>query len=333
MNKEELYATARAMVAPGKGILAADESNASAGKRLEAVGAENTEENRMLYRDLFFSAPGIEQYLSGTILYDETIRQANREGKLFRDVLKEKGIIIGIKVDTGAKDFPFFPGEKITYGLDGLDDRLKEYYEMGARFAKWRAVITIGEGIPTEGCIRANAHALARYAGLCQEANIVPMVEPEVLLDGNHSIERAEEVTTRTIAILFEELRNYNVDLGAVILKTSMVVPGSENGHVDPRIVAEKTVQMLKSTVPADVPGVVFLSGGQSPVEATQHLNEMAKLEPLPWQLAFSYARAIQGPALEVWQGKQENFASAQDAFLKRLELNMKADRGEYTGE
>ncbi|MEX0931227.1 MAG: class I fructose-bisphosphate aldolase [Candidatus Paceibacterota bacterium] len=328
MNTEELYTTAKAMMTPGKGILAADESNNSAAKRLEAIGAEASEENRMLYRDLFFSANGIENYLSGTILYDETIRQANREGKLFRDVLKEKGIIIGIKVDTGAKDFPYFPGEKITYGLDGLAERLKEYYDMGARFAKWRAVITIGDNIPTEGCIRANAHALARYAGLCQEANIVPMVEPEVLLEGNHTIEQAEQVTTRTIQVLFEELVNYRVDLKAVILKTSMVVPGSENGHTDPKTVAEKTVAMLKATVPAEVPGVVFLSGGQTPEDATAHLNEMAKLEPLPWQLAFSYARAIQGPALEIWQGKMENFSSAQEEFINRLKINTQADQG-----
>lgn len=330
MNIEELQKIAKQMVAPGKGILAADESESTAGKRLDSVGAENTEEMRRQYRDLFLSAEGIEDYLSGVILHDETMRQAANDGTPFIELLQKKGIIPGIKVDGSTIDMPGFPGEKISAGLDGLRERLKEYYAMGARFTKWRAVITIGDGIPTEECIHTNAMLLALYARTVQEEGMVPMVEPEVLLTGTHSLEKAEEVTTKTVSHLMYELERMRVDLSGVILKTSMVVDGGDDGITSSNEeVAEATVRMLKTACPDNLGGVVFLSGGQNPDEATEHLNAIAQKEPLPWELAFSYARAIQGPALEVWQGKEENVAAAREAFMDRLKANKEADAGE----
>jgi fructose-bisphosphate aldolase class I len=323
-----LHETVQKMMTPGKGILASDESNSTAGKRLSPLGLENTEENRRTYRELFIDTENIEKYLSGIILYDETIRQSNREGKPLADILKEKDIVIGIKVDEGARDLPGFPQEKITYGLDQLEKRLEEYFRMGARFAKWRAVITIGEDIPTDTCIKANAHALARYANLCQNANIVPMVEPEVLLNGNHTIDRAQEVTEKTLIALFDHLKLFNVDLKGTILKTSMVLSGSEQSKDTPAIVAERTVETLLKCVPEELGGVVFLSGGQSPDESAENLNAIAQKEPLPWEVTFSYARAIQGPALEVWGGKEENLESAREAYLHQLEIMTQADHG-----
>ena len=323
-----LHETVRKMMAPGKGILAADESNRTAGKRLSPLGLENIEENRRKYRELFIDTENIESFLNGIILYDETLRQSNYKGKPFVDILKEKTIAIGIKVDEGARDLPGFPGEKITYGLDNLETRLEEYFTMGARFAKWRAVITIGENIPTDTCIKANAHTLARYANLCQNANIVPIVEPEVLLTGDHSLERAQAVTEKTLTSLFEHLSLFNVDLQGTILKTSMVLSGSQQPQDEPQTVAEKTVETLIKCVPKELGGVVFLSGGQESMEAAKNLNAIAQREPLPWEIAFSYARAIQGPALETWDGKEENFEEARNTYLKQLEIMTQADQG-----
>lgn len=331
MNKELLQETVSKMMQKGKGILAADESNGTADKRLAAIEVEGGEENRRRYRDLFLSTPGIGQYLSGVILYDETIRQKALDGESFLKKITDEGFVPGIKVDTGAKDFPGFPGEKITQGLDDLDKRLSEYFDMGARFAKWRAVITIGEGLPTDVDIEANAEALARYAGLCQEAGIVPMVEPEVLLSGSHGMDRAYEVTVKTVKKVFEELEKYRVWIPGVILKTSMVLPGNKSGETkSPEEVAEATVKYMKEAVPENVGGVVFLSGGQSPEEATENLDAIAKLEPLPWEMTFSYARAIQGPVLEVWKGRDENLEKAREVFLGRLQELVEADAGRF---
>lgn len=330
MNISELQQIARQMVAPGKGILAADESAGTAKKRLDSVGAEDSEEMRRQYRDLFLSTEGVEDYISGVILHDETIRQNASDGTPFVELLQKKGIVPGIKVDMSTYDMPGFPSEKLTAGLDGLRERLQEYYKMGARFTKWRAVITIGDGIPTQECIHTNAVLLALYSRIVQEEGMVPMVEPEVLLTGTHSLERAEEVTTETVNHIMYELERMRVDLSGVILKTSMVVDGGDDGITSSNEqVAEATVRMLKTSCPDNLGGVVFLSGGQSAKEATEHLNAIAKREPLPWELAFSYARAIQGPALEVWQGKEENVEEARKIFLERLEANAKADKGE----
>ncbi|MCI5108374.1 MAG: fructose-bisphosphate aldolase class I [Candidatus Pacebacteria bacterium] len=317
------------LLAKGKGILAADESNRTAAKRLSSVSVEDTEENRRLYRNLFLSTPDIEKYISGVILYKETLGQKDNNGVSFVEVLQKKGIVPGIKVDLGVKDFPGLPGEKITEGLDGLRGRVKEYYKKGARFAKWRAVITIGENIPTRECIHTNAIILALYSKICQEEGLVPIVEPEVLLDGKHSIERAEEVTTNTISEVFYQAKRYSVDRSKMILKTSMVLPGKESKEASNEEIAKATVRTLKNSVPEEVPGVVFLSGGQGPKEATEHLNEITKLEPLPWELAFSYARALQGPSLEIWRGKEENVKAAQEKFVERLKESVLADKGE----
>jgi len=334
MKTEELKKTVSMMMQNSKGILAADESNKSAGKRLASINVDNTEENRRLFRELFLGTKGIEQYLSGVILYDETIRQKNNEGVPYAEVLTRLGIVPGIKVDMGAVDFPGFLGEKVTEGLDGLRDRLKEYYKLGARFAKWRAVIAIGDGIPTTECIHTNAMILARYARLCQEEGIVPMLEPEVLFDGDHSIEKALEVTTNTVSTVFYQTKRYRVDLSCVILKTSMVLAGKDyKEQSTSEEIAEATVRMLKNSVPEEVPGVVFLSGGQDPISATRNLDTIAGFEPLPWELAFSYARAIQGPALEIWKGKEENIEESREEFLKRLQLNISADMGVYSKE
>lgn len=324
----ELHKTTELLMAKGKGILAADESNTTAAKRLTSVGVEDSEENRRLYRNLFLTTPGIEDYISGVILYKETLNQKNNEGVFFTESLNAKGIVPGIKVDGGAIDMPGFTGEKITEGLDGLGERVKEYYKAGARFAKWRAVITIGDGIPTPECIHANAIILALYSKICQEEGLVPIVEPEVLLSGKHTIDRSEEVTTNVVSQVFYQAKRYKVDLSAMILKTSMVLPGSENEKVTKERVGEATVRMLKNSVPEEVPGVVFLSGGQSPEDATYNLDAIADLEPLPWEIAFSYARALQGPSLEIWRGKEENVKAAQDKFIERLKESKKADLG-----
>ena len=334
INTKELHETIAKMMQKGKGILAADESNRTAAKRLDSIGVEDNEENRRLYRELFLGAEGIEKYLSGVILYEETLKQKNNAGVLYPESLEKLGIVPGIKVDMGAKDFPGFPGEKVTAGLDGLRERLQEYYKQGARFAKWRAVITIGKDIPTPECIHTNAAILARYARLCQEEGIVPMVEPEVLFEGDHSIEQAEEVTRNTVAEVFYQAKRYRADLSAIILKTSMVLAGNKfEVQSTTKEIGEATVRMLKEAVPSEVPGVVFLSGGQDPVPATEHLDAIADHEPLPWEIAFSYARAIQGPALTIWKGKEENIADARKEFFKRLQMNVAADMGVYSEE
>ncbi|MFQ5656329.1 MAG: class I fructose-bisphosphate aldolase [Candidatus Methylomirabilales bacterium] len=333
MTSHELHATAKAMVAKGKGILAMDESNPTCGKRLKKVGVENTVENRRVWRELLLTTPKLADYISGAILYDETIRQATADGTPFAEYMTTHGIIPGIKVDTGAKDLAGFPGEKVTEGLDGLRERLAEYKGMGARFAKWRAVITIGRGIPTKACIHANAHALARYAALCQEAGIVPIVEPEVLIDGDHTIDRCYEVTLETLSAVFAELKEQRVVPEEMVLKPSMVISGLDCPHqASVEEVAGKTVECLLKTLPKNLAGVAFLSGGQSNERATAHLNAMnARHKELPWPLTFSYARALQQPALETWLGKKENVAAAQKLLHHRAKLNGTASTGRYT--
>jgi fructose-bisphosphate aldolase class I len=334
MSKQELEAVARAMVAQGKGILAADESMGTIKRRFDSIKIESNENNRRAYREILFTTKGLEEAISGVILFDETIRTAASDGTPFPQVLSKKGIMPGIKVDKGPVEIPGFPGETVTEGLDGLRARVKEYKELGAKFAKWRAVITIGDGIPTYTCLEANAHALARYAALCQEGGLVPIVEPEVLLDGNHTIERSEEVTEATLRITFATLMRHRVHLEGMILKPSMVVSGKDNPRqagVDE--VAERTIRCLKRTVPAAVPGIAFLSGGQSAVSATEHLNAMNKLGPLPWQVSFSYARALQDPAIKAWKGEAANTAAAQKIFYHRAKMNSAARSGSYTKE
>ncbi|HVC10953.1 MAG TPA: class I fructose-bisphosphate aldolase [Burkholderiales bacterium] len=332
MDKALLSKTAAAMVAKGRGLLAADESSGTAEKRFKSVGVECTEPNRRAYRGLLFATPGVEQFISGVILFDETIRQKTDAGVPFPEYLAKKGIVPGIKVDKGAKDLALCPGEKVTEGLDGLRERLAEYFRLGARFAKWRAVITIGEAIPTHACLYANAHALARYAALCQEASIVPIIEPEVLLDGDHTIERCEAVTEATLRATYAALAAHNVSFEHTILKASMVVSGKDcarQAGVDE--VAERTLRVLKRTVPAAQPGIVFLSGGQSDVDATAHLNAMAAMPDLPWPLTFSYSRALQNPALKAWRGQAGNVAAAQKAFYHRAHMNGLACQGKWT--
>jgi len=334
MDKALLSKTAAAMVAKGRGVLAADESSGTCEKRFKTVGVECTEETRRTYRNLLFSTAGAEQYLSGVILFDETARQKAVDGTLIPQYLARKGIIPGIKVDKGIVNIPFTREEKVTEGLDGLQKRMKEYFDLGCRFAKWRAVITIGADIPTHTCLYANAHALARYAAICQEASIVPMIEPEVLLDGNHSIERCEEVTEATLRATYAAMAAYNVSIEHLILKTSMVVSGKENSRqagVDE--VAERTVRVLRRTVPAAQPGIVFLSGGQSDEAATAHLNAMAATKGLPWPLTFSYSRALQNPALKAWRGQAGNAAAAQKAFHHRAQMNGLAAQGKWRAE
>jgi fructose-bisphosphate aldolase class I len=334
MDKSLLSKTAAAMVAKGRGVLAADESSGTCEKRFKTVGVECTEETRRTYRNLLFSTAGAEQYLSGVILFDETARQKAVDGTLIPQYLAKKGIIPGIKVDKGIVNLPFTREEKVTEGLDGLQKRMKEYFDLGCRFAKWRAVITIGADIPTHTCLYANAHALARYAAICQEASIVPMIEPEVLLDGNHSIERCEEVTEATLRATYAAMAAYNVPIEHLILKTSMVVSGKENSRqagVDE--VAERTVRVLRRTVPAAQPGIVFLSGGQSDEAATAHLNAMAAMKGLPWPLTFSYSRALQNPALKAWRGQAGNAAAAQKAFHHRAHMNGLAAQGKWKAD
>ena len=334
MDKALLSKTAAAMVARGKGVLAADESSGTCEKRFKTVDVECTEETRRTYRGLLFTTPGAEQYISGVILFDETLRQKTNDGVLFPQYLANKGILPGIKVDKGAMDLALCPGEKVTEGLDGLRGRLADYFKLGARFAKWRAVITIGEGIPSHACLYANAHALARYAALCQEASIVPMIEPEVLLDGSHTVERAEEATEAALRATYAAMAAHNVSLEHLILKTSMVVSGKEcprQAGVDE--VAERTIRVLKHTVPAAQPGIVFLSGGQTDVAATAHLNAMAAMKGLPWPLTFSYSRALQNPALKAWRGQAANAAAAQKAFHHRAHMNGLAAQGKWKPE
>ena len=337
MTLDALRQTAEAMVKPGEGILAMDESTPTIGKRLKAVGVENTEDNRIAYRTILLNAPGLGEYISGAILYDETIRQSTADGEPFTELMKRQGIMPGIKVDTGAKELALNAGEKVTEGLDGLRERLEEYVGFGAKFCKWRAVITIAEEKPSRACIEANAHALARYAALCQEAGLVPIVEPEVLINGAHTIETSYEVTVETQRQVFEQLYRQAVQLEGMILKPSMVISGTEcpqRSGVDQ--VAEETLRCLQQTVPAAVPGVAFLSGGQDDEQATQHLNAMnqmaAKLS-LPWRLTFSYARALQNQVLETWRGDASKAEQASEALLQRAKLNALASVGEYAPE
>ena len=331
MNVNDLNSVARAMVSNGKGILAADESSPTIKKRFDTIGAESTEENRRRYREMLFTSDGVAGYIGGVILFDETIRQSTSEGVSFPQYLSDLGMIPGIKVDKGAKALAGFPGETVTEGLDGLRDRLQEYSELGAKFAKWRAVINIGDGIPSDHGMSANAHALARYAALCQEAGIVPIVEPEVLMDGDHSIERCEEVTAATLDAVFAEQRVHGVALEGIVLKPNMVISGSDAAsRADPQKVAEATLRCLKAHVPAEVPGIAFLSGGQTAEEATVHLGLMNQVGDLPWELSFSYGRALQAPALAAWQGNEANFAAGQRALFKRAKLNSLAHLGEY---
>ena len=334
MDKALLTKTAAAMVAKGKGLLAADESAPTCETRFKSIGVACTEENRRAYRGLLFETPGVEQFISGVILFEETLRQKSSGGVLFPDYLAKKGIIPGIKVDKGAKNLALCAGEKVTEGLDGLRERLAEHFKLGARFAKWRAVITIGAGIPSHTCLYANAHALARYAALCQEASIVPIIEPEVLLDGEHTIERCEEVSEATLRATYAALAAHNVALEHVILKASMVVSGKNNPRqagVDE--VAERTLRVLMRTVPAAQPGVVFLSGGQSDLSATAHLSAMSAMKDLPWPLTFSYSRALQNPPLKAWKGQAANVGAAQKAFHHRARMNGLAAQGKWTAE
>ncbi len=326
-----LNTIARAMVAPGRGILAADESTGTIGKRFDSINVENTEENRRAYRDLLFTAKGIGDAISGVILYDETLRQKSADGTTFVDLLNKNGVLPGIKVDTGAKDLPLCPGELVTEGLDNLPKRCADYAKLGAKFAKWRAVITIGADIPSTTCIAANVHALARYAAICQEAGIVPIVEPEVLMDGDHTIERCEQVTEWTLNALYEALYINRVSLEGSVLKPSMVISGkscARQAGVDE--VAERTVRILKRTVPAAVAGIAFLSGGQSDELATAHLNAMNKISGNPWPLSFSYGRALQQSSIKAWKGSTANVAAAQAALAHRARMNSLASLGKY---
>jgi fructose-bisphosphate aldolase, class I len=331
MNRNELEQIARAMVAKGKGILAADESGGTIKKRFDTIKLESSEEARRTYRELLFTTEGMQNHISGVILFDETIRQKTKDGVPFAQHLAKLGVVPGIKVDAGAKPLANFPGETITEGLDGLRERLAEYHKLGARFAKWRAVIDIADGVPSQFAIDANAHALARYAALCQEANIVPIVEPEVLMDGAHSLERCEEVTSNTLSSVFQQLHAHRIVLEGMILKPNMVISGKKaSKRASAQEVAEATVRVLKRYVPSATPGIAFLSGGQSAAEATEHLSLMNKLGPLPWELTFSYGRALQDEALKAWGGKPENFQAGQKAFFRRARLNGLARTGEY---
>ena len=327
--------TIRALMAPSKGILAADESLPTIAKRFAPLGIESTEENRRRYRQLLFTTPGVEESISGVILFDETLRQRADDGRPFVEVLTARGIIAGIKVDLGAEPLAQAPGERITEGLDGLRKRLDEYRTLGARFAKWRAVIEIGDGKPSDDCLDTNGHALARYAALCQEAGIVPIVEPEVLEEGSHSIERCFHVTEATLERVFTALRAQRVVLEQILLKPNMVLPGSGSPQkASVREVAEATVSCLRRTVPAAVPGIVFLSGGEDPQAATAHLNAVNAMPgPQPWPLSFSFGRALQAPALDAWRGETGNVAAAQRAFSHRARCNSAARDGRYTPE
>jgi fructose-bisphosphate aldolase, class I len=328
----QMETTARALVAGGKGLLAADESTGTIEKRFKSVGAACTEENRRAYRELLFTTAGLNEFISGVILYDETIRQKAADGTPLVEVLHRQGIIPGIKVDKGAKALAGFVSEKITEGLDGLDERLTHYRELGARFTKWRAIITIAANIPTDACLRANAHGLARFAALSQEAGLVPIVEPEVLMDGDHDIARHDEVTQRALRIVFDALAEHRVRLEAMLLKPNMVLSGKEcPQQASVAEAAEATLHCMKRTVPAAVPGLVFLSGGQSDVRATEHLNAMHSVRAAPWELSFSFGRALQAPALQAWSGLLANVATAQQKLLHRAKCNSAARFGKYS--
>ena len=336
MNAQDLIVTAKAMVAGDKGLLAMDESNPTCNKRFAKLGIPQTEEARRAYRELIMTTPGLGESISGVILYDETIRQSKKDGTSFIKVITDAGIIPGIKVDTGAKEMAGYPDEKITEGLDGLRGRLKEYFQMGARFAKWRAVITVSDSLPSRGCVEANAHALARYAILCQEARMVPIVEPEVLMDGEHTLKRCSDVTEEFLRTVFDSLHTQRVMLEGMILKPNMVLPGltcPTQETVDE--VADATVKCLLRVVPAAVGGIAFLSGGQSAELASSRLNAMNVRfkSRLPWALSFSFARAIQQPALEIWHGEETHVLAAQQALYHRARCNRSARRGEYTAE
>ncbi|HEX9706072.1 MAG TPA: class I fructose-bisphosphate aldolase [Steroidobacteraceae bacterium] len=331
MDSTELDRHAAAMVAPGKGILAADESTGTIKKRFDKIGLESSFESRRAYRELLFTAADAERHISGVILYDETIRQQAADGRPFPALLASRGILPGIKVDAGAKALAGFPGETVTEGLDGLRERLAEYRALGARFAKWRAVIDIGAAIPTPAALEANAEALARYAALCQEALIVPIVEPEVLMDGDHTIERCEEVTDATLESVFDALFRHRVRLEGTVLKPNMVIAGKKCAkQAKPQQVADATVRCLRRRVPGAVPGIAFLSGGQSEAEATLHLSLMNRARDVPWQLSFSYGRALQQSTLDAWRGVPGNVATAQRVFLRRARLNGLARDGSY---
>ena len=330
----ELARVAQAMVAGGRGILAADESNGTIGKRFERIAVENVEENRRAYRDLLFTTAGLGESISGVILYDETLRQKSADGTPFPVLLERNGIIPGIKVDAGAKDLALCPGEQVTEGLDGLAARCAQYVTLGAKFAKWRAVISIGKGMPSHGCLTANAHALARYAAICQANGLVPIVEPEVIMDGDHSIDTCERITEWALHETFAALVNQRVSLEQIVLKPSMVISGTKCAQqAGAQEVAERTLRTLKRCVPAAVPGIAFLSGGQSDELATDHLDRMNKLGGGPWKLSFSYGRALQQPALKAWGGKVANVAAAQAALLHRAQMNRLAASGTYRSE
>jgi fructose-bisphosphate aldolase class I len=334
MDIDVLRATARQLVAPGRGILAADESTGTIKKRLDTIGVESTEENRRAYRDMLLTTPGLGEHISGVILFDETIRQSASDGTTFPALLAALGIVPGIKVDTGAKPLASFPGETITEGLDGLRERLAEYRELGAGFAKWRATIIIGDGIPTDFAMLANAHAMARYAALCQEAGIVPVVEPEVLMDGDHSIAACETATARTLTTLYTQLAEHRVDVAGSLLKVNMVLSGADAAtQAGPAEIAEATLRVLRANVPADVAGIVFLSGGQGDVDSTVNLNEMNRTAPHPWPLSFSYGRALQAPSLTAWGGDPANVEAGQRALAHRARMNGLAQTGDYSEE
>jgi fructose-bisphosphate aldolase class I len=329
-----LHDTARDLVAPAKGILAADESTGTIKKRFDPIGVESTEEQRRRYRQLLFTTPGVGDHISGVILFDETIRQSADDGRTFVDVLRAAGVVPGIKVDTGAKPLAGFPDETVTEGLDGLRERLTEYADLGARFAKWRSTIVIGDGTPTDFAILANAHGMARYAALCQEAGIVPIVEPEILMDGDHDLAACASATARTLDALYEQLAAHRVDLPGSLLKVNMVVPGKGNAvQDDDGAIAKATIETLTAHVPAEVPGVVFLSGGMTDEQATNRLNEMNKVGGFPWELSFSYGRALQAPSLNAWKGEEANVEAAQAALAHRAKMNGLARSGAYAPE
>lgn len=334
MNKEELIKTAQDLVTDSRGILAADESASTIKKRFDKIGVESTPENHRRYRELLFETPKIEDYIGGVIMFDETIRQTGSDGKAFPSLLSERGIMPGIKLDKGKVPMPNFPGEEITEGLDGLSERIAEYKAMGARFAKWRTVYTISDQTPTSTCMKSNAEVQARYAASCQEQGIVPIVEPEVLMEGGHTIERCAEVTTEVLTKVFEKLADHKVILEATIIKANMVVPGKDNSQkADIKKIAEMTVSTMKKAISVAIPSIVFLSGGLSPEDSTAYLDAINELGPHPWELNFSFGRALQEPVLEAWQGKDENIPIAQKEFLKRAKLNSLALRGEYKKE
>ncbi|MEH6401789.1 MAG: class I fructose-bisphosphate aldolase [Sneathiella sp.] len=334
MSEHDMEETALQLVAASKGILAADESTGTIQKRLDSIGVVSTEESRRDYREMLFTADGISDYISGVILYDETLRQSAKDGRRLADVLSDQGIIPGIKVDMGAKELAFTDGELVTEGLDGLRERLAEYYKLGARFAKWRAVISIGDTAPSEYCIATNAHALARYAALCQEANIVPIVEPEILMDGSHSIDECYAVTETTLKAVFDELYKQRVVLEQMLLKPNMVISGKDcPEQADAGEVAAKTIYCFEQTVPVSVPGIVFLSGGQSETNATENLNVMNQMDSHSWEISYSYGRALQSSALKAWGGKDENIKAGQDAFIHRAKLASAARDGKYSPE